>query len=460
MVLVIAAGYRHGGSGLERPGLGSAGMLFTIPTIESMRRALADRAGPDSSVTIQVDCDPLELLRAGAASVGTAVYFSSPDGGIFGGLGVAQRHSASGPDRLGALDLNLQNMPAGAPCAVGFAFGDEGPASVEWGSFAPATVVLPEVAIRSVDGTTQLTLTPRPGSDGSHLLELLASLEASPRAGTIVDTLLGVEARPSPTDWRGLVGDARAAIASGAFVKVVLARTVVVRSARAIPVFDVVALLQARYPSCRVFGWQEGATAFVGASPELLVERHGRQLRVEPLAGSARRGADPRDDERIGDELLASVKDRMEHALVVDDVIERLGPLVTDISAPDGPVLHQFATVQHLATPISAMSDARLLELAAALHPTPAVGGVPRPAATDFIAKVEGIDRGWYAGGIGWADDTGDGELALGLRSALIDGDRAILYAGNGIVAASEPEAELEETRLKLRPMLDLLTGV
>jgi isochorismate synthase len=435
-------------------------MLFTIPTIEAIRRALAERVDPEASTTVEVDCDPLDLLRAGAGSVGTAMYFSSPEGGVFGGLGVSRRLSGSGPDRLGTLDGALQGMPDGAPCAVGFSFADEGPASVEWGAFAPATVVLPEVAVRATGDSTQLTLSPRHGSDGGHLVDLLAALESPPGVGTIVDTLLGVEARPSPTDWRGLVGDARSAIASGAFVKVVLARTVVVRSARAIPVFDVVASLQARYPSCRVFGWQEGATAFVGASPELLVERRGRRVRVEPLAGSARRGADPVDDARIGDELLASVKDRMEHALVVDDVVERLSPLVSEVVVPDGPVLHQFATVQHLATPISGESDARLLELAAALHPTPAVGGVPRQSATEFIAKVEGIDRGWYAGGIGWADAGGDGELALGLRSALLDGDRAILYAGNGILAASDPEAELDETRLKLRPMLDLLTGV
>lgn len=435
-------------------------MLFSTATIESMRRALAEGVDADTPTTVEVDCDPLDLIRAGAGAVGTAVYFSSPDGGVFGGLGVSQRLSASGADRFSALDRALEGMPSGTPCAVGFAFAGDGPASIEWGAFAPATVVLPEVAVRAVGGATLLTLSPRHGSDGGHLVDLLAALEAPPGAGTIVDTLLGVEARPSPTDWRGLVGDARAAIASGAFIKVVLARTVVVRSARTIPVFDVVASLQARYPSCRVFGWQEGSTAFVGASPEMLVERSGRTVRVEPLAGSARRGADPIEDGHIGEELLASVKDRMEHALVVDDVIERLTPLVSEISVPDGPALQQFATVQHLATPIGASSDARLLELAAALHPTPAVGGVPRRAATDFIAKVEGIDRGWYAGGIGWADAGGDGELALGLRSALIDGDRAILYAGNGIVAASEPEAELDETRLKLRPMLDLLTGV
>lgn len=435
-------------------------MVFSATVIESVRRALVARPDRDRPITVAVDAEPLDLVRSGAGSVGTAVYFSSPDGAVFAGLGVSRRRSGSGSDRFVTLDRALREMPVGAPCAVGFSFGDDGPASVEWGSFAPATVVLPEVSLWRADGRTVLTVSPRPGSDGGHLVDLLASLAPPPAPGPIVDTLVGVEARPSPSDWRGLVGDARAAIASGTFVKVVLARTVVVRSARSIPVFDVVASLQAQYPSCRVFGWQEGNTAFVGASPELLVERRQSRVRVEPLAGSARRGADPLEDARIGEALLASAKDRMEHALVVDDVLERLGPLASEVSAPELPVLQQFATVQHLATPITAVTESRLLELAAAIHPTPAVGGVPRREAADFIAKVEGVDRGWYAGGIGWADAGGDGELALGLRSALIDRDRAVLYAGNGIVAGSDPEAELEETRLKLRPMLDLLTGV
>ncbi|HUG75608.1 MAG TPA: hypothetical protein VMM81_08090, partial [Acidimicrobiia bacterium] len=172
-------------------------MLFTIPTIESIRRALAERVDPETPITVEVDLDPLDLLRAGAGSVGTAVYFSSPEGGVFGGLGVSRRISGSGPDRLGTLDRALQDMPAGAPCAVGFSFTDEGPASVEWGAFAPATVVLPEVCARSVGGKTHLTLTPRRGSGGGHLVDLLAGLEAPGGVGTIVDALLGVEARPS-----------------------------------------------------------------------------------------------------------------------------------------------------------------------------------------------------------------------------------------------------------------------
>jgi len=290
------------------------------------------------------------------------------------------------------------------------------------------------------------------------LLALVSTLRppAAPGTGREVDH--AVESRPSPHDWLGLVAEAVAGIRGAAMQKVVLARSVAIRSSTAFEPFDLVATLRDRYPECRVFGWQEGESTFIGASPELLIAREGRHFELAPLAGSAPRGTDPEHDRRLGDALLASPKDRMEHEIVVDDAVRRLTGLVTTIERSATPQLQRFATVQHLATPIGGTTDARILELAGALHPTPAVGGAPRAEALAFIDKMEGIDRGWYAGGIGWADGAGNGEIALGLRSALVRGDQAIVYAGNGIVRDSEPEAELEETRLKLRPMLDLLT--
>ena len=156
--------------------------------------------------------------------------------------------------------------------------------------------------------------------------------------------------------------------------------------------------------------------------------------------------------------MLASDKDRSEHSLVVDDIAVRLRPFAETLDVPVEPLLERFATVQHLATPITGTGDVRMLRLIEALHPTPAVGGTPRSEAMAFIAKIEGIDRGWYSGGIGWADPRGDGEVSVALRCALTRGDEAVLFAGNGIVAGSDPVAEVEETRLKFRPLLDLLT--
>jgi isochorismate synthase len=299
----------------------------------------------------------------------------------------------------------------------------------------------------------------RPGSDGRLLLGLLSALRSpGPVAeGREVDHT--VESRPVPDDWRDMVADAVLTIGSGAFEKVVLARTVVVHTAGPLASFDLVSQLRDRFPECRVFGWQEGDTTFIGASPELLVAREAERFTLNPLAGSTARGADPEEDRRLGDALLASDKDRHEHAIVVDDAIDRLRSLTSAIDRPAEPVLQRFATVQHLGTPIAGRTDRGILDLVRVLHPTAAVGGSPRADALAFIAKQEGIDRGWYAGGIGWVDPSGDGEFAVALRCALVRGDRAIVYAGNGIVDGSDPDEELAETRLKLRPMLDLLTG-
>ncbi|HSM02918.1 MAG TPA: isochorismate synthase [Acidimicrobiia bacterium] len=431
-------------------------MLIPRPTLASLARRL--RALPPGlrTVDVEVDIDPLELVRSGAAAFGHAAFFSSPDGPAIGTLGVAHRMSASGPARLRQLDAGLATLDADLPTMIGFAFADDGSSGTDWEGFPSATLIVPEVAVVRTDGRSRLWIALPPGAEGHLLLTLAATLRA-PVAEPTARGENSVEARPAPTDWLGLVDEAIATIKAGTMQKVVLSRSVVVRADAAFEAFDLVSTLRDSHPECRVFGWQEGGATFIGASPELLVAREDHHFRLAPLAGSAARGADPEEDRRLGDELLGSAKNRTEHDLVVEDAVQRLRPLTTSLERPPGPILHRFATVQHLATPMSGTTDARLLTLADALHPTPAVGGSPRSEALAFIDKMEAIDRGWYAGGIGWASPDGTGEIALGLRSALIRGSQAIAYAGNGIVADSDPVAELEETRLKLRPMVDLL---
>jgi salicylate biosynthesis isochorismate synthase len=409
--------------------------------------------------SVDVDLDPLDLVRAGVEAFGWAGFYSSPDGPSIGGLGRAVSLSTSGPGRLDDLAVAIADHAPGAPFLTGFSFDDHGPTGVDWEGFGAATAVLPEVAIVRSGGRSRMTVAIRPGSDGRLLMGLLSALRPpAPVVGTHeVDHT--VESRPLASDWRDLVSEAIDVIAAGGFEKVVLARSVRVRTPGRPAAFDLVSRLRDLYPECRVFGWQEGDGVFIGASPELLVASEGERFRLSPLAGSAPRGVDGHQDRLFGEALLASAKDRHEHALVVDDAVARVRPLASTVDHPSEPILQRFATVQHLATPISGHSDRPILDLAAALHPTPAVGGTPRADALAFIAKQEGVDRGWYSGGIGWADPSGDGELAVALRCALVTGDHAIAYAGNGIVAGSDPDRELTETRLKLRPMLDLLTG-
>lgn len=433
-------------------------MLIPRQTIFALSEALRSSEEPLRVISVDTDLDPLDVVRAGSEAFGWAGFYSSPEGASIGALGTAATYAASGPNRLTTIDGEIRDLPPDAHLLVGFAFDDEGPSGIDWEGFPSATAVLPEVTVVRVGGRSTLTVAVRPGSDGRVLLAILSALR-------IPDEVIGdrevdhtVESRPLPDDWRDLVGEALGSISAGEFTKVVLARSVVVHTPRPLGPFDLAAQLRNRYPGCRIYGWQQGDSTFLGASPELLVAREGERFQLRPLAGSAPRGESPESDRELGDALLASAKDRLEHSIVVDDAVGRLADLTRGVTFPASPMLQRFATVQHLATPISGSTDRRLLDLADALHPTAAVGGFPRTAALAFIAKQEGIDRGWYSGGIGWLRPGGDGELAVALRCALVRGDHAIVYAGNGIVEGSDPERELTETRLKLRPMLDLLT--
>jgi isochorismate synthase len=200
----------------------------------------------------------------------------------------------------------------------------------------------------------------------------------------------------------------------------------------------------------------------VGASPELLVRRSGAVVSTVALAGSTRRSADPAVDDHLGERLLHSRKDLTEHRSVVRTIERSLEPHSVWVTGAEEPSLVRVANIQHLATPIRAqLADARsAVELAGVLHPTSAVGGEPWERARALIADLEQLDRGWYAGPIGWMDATDDGEFCVALRCALLAGNVAHCYAGVGIVADSDPEAELAETEVKLQAVLPALTGI
>jgi isochorismate synthase len=433
-------------------------VLIPHDALDVLARRLAAAGGGLRIAWVDIDLDPLDLVRAGSAAFASAAFYQPPQGRALAGLGTAWIATASGEDRFHKLEDRVGDLPSGAEVLVGFAFSSDGPTAEEWEGFPGATAVLPQVAVRRLEGRSRLIVAVPPGGSAGSLLSALSSLRPPGGARTHRGTGHRVRSIPSPEEWRDRVAEAIAAIRDGSVQKLVLARSVELATGAPIEPFEVVSMLRSRYPASRVLGWSTGARSFVGASPELLVSRRGRRFTTVPLAGSVRRGATPDEDRLLSDRLLSSEKDRAEHALVVEHVAERLRPLAATLDVPPGPAVQRYATVQHLATPIHGSGDATVWELIDALHPTPAVGGSPGSDALAFIEKVEGFDRGWYAGGIGWADPSGDGEVALSLRCALVEGDRARLYAGNGIVAGSSAAAELEETRLKLRPMLDLLT--
>ena len=253
--------------------------------------------------------------------------------------------------------------------------------------------------------------------------------------------------------WRAHVRAITDAIGRGECAKIVAARSAVIRLAGEARAADMLAALDARHADCvRVLVKPPGGGALIAATPERLVQREGRRVACDALAGSLPRGDD-------ATALLASGKERREHALVVDAIASALREMGADVEAVGAPTVRTLRHVMHLHAPIAATlrTDRHVLELAAALHPTPAVGGTPTPVALDWIASRESSPRGWYAAPVGWFDLEGDGELAVAIRSGLLAGSRAHLWAGAGIVAGSDPARELAETDVKLRAILGAL---
>jgi menaquinone-specific isochorismate synthase len=263
-----------------------------------------------------------------------------------------------------------------------------------------------------------------------------------------------------PGSYQAAVRQAVEEIGRGIFEKIVLARAKDLAAAKPLHPLRVLNGLRQRYPDCYSFSLANGAgQSLIGASPELLVRVRDRAVETEALAGSARRGASASEDAALAGALLGDEKELREHRLVVQAIARRLKALGVAPEFADRPGLRRFANVQHLHTPIRGMlpDSLRLLDVLASLHPTPAVGSIPQSAATERIRKAEGFPRGLYAGALGWMDAHGGGEFFVGLRSALINGARARLYAGAGIVAGSSPEKEFAETELKFRAMEEAL---
>jgi menaquinone-specific isochorismate synthase len=258
-------------------------------------------------------------------------------------------------------------------------------------------------------------------------------------------------------EWKALIAATVERIAAHEFEKVVLARRIDIAANRPFVIGDVLARLVALYPSCMVFA----VDGFIGASPELLIAREGDRVTSHPLAGTVARSGDAHADEALVAGLMSSPKARGEHQVVVDGLSRALAPVCVELDIPATPSVLGLRNVSHLATFITARlapsSRETALELVARVHPTAAVGGDPMDAAVAYLQKVEGFDRGRYAGPVGWVDARGDGAWAIGIRSAEVEGADARIFAGNGVVAGSDPADELAETQLKLQALLAAL---
>lgn len=396
--------------------------------------------------TVELPGAPVDLVALGADDG----YVFEQEGHGLAGWGVARRlHLAGG--LAGSLDevaAALDGDPA--IMAVG---------ALPFDRDAPAELVVPAAVVRrDTDGRQWLTTVSSAGDDdvarpapAPALVETRLT-DAAARPAVVPDGFSLSSPRPHP-EWQATIARAVDAIGAGDLDKVVVAREVLVEANRAIVVADVLERLRALYPACLVFA----VDGFIGASPELLVERHGTAVRSHPLAGTFPRSGDPHADELLAAELVASVKDQREHRFVIDEIDRVLRPRCTELDVPTEPTIMQLRNVLHLGTEIAGTLSApvpTVLELVAALHPTPAIAGTPTDAALAWLDEHEGLARGRYAGPVGWVDGAGDGTFAIGIRSAEIDGHRARLFAGVGVVEGSEPERELVETQLKLQALL------
>jgi salicylate biosynthesis isochorismate synthase len=366
----------------------------------------------------------------------------------------------------------------GGPIALGgFAFDDDGGASPHWRDFSPASLVVPEVALtrderqgrRSGERRVRMTLCSLAAPDDTpedllaRLDGRLAELRSRPLA--LLDPAPAgrchVASAMPPEHYEAAVARAVEQIRAGAMEKIVLAREVQVHAPGVYDPAAVFGVLRAEFPSCFVFCVGRSESTLVAASPELLVRREGHRVSTLGLAGSTRRSADPAVDDHLGEQLLRSRKDREEQAIVVRRIERTLRQHALWVTATPEPVLVRVANIQHLGTPIRAQLARPLdaIELLELMHPTPAVGGEPLARARPLIPAFEGLDRGWYAGPVGWTDATGDGEFCVALRCALLSRDIARCYAGVGVVKDSDPAAELAETEVKLAALLPLLSS-
>jgi menaquinone-specific isochorismate synthase len=374
------------------------------------------------------------------------------------GCGVAAEVRTSGPDRFEQANAWWRDLSARA--IVRSDLDEPGSGLVAFGTFTfsdgpgESTLVVPEVILGRRGATAWLTTVSKVG--GLDQLDRRLELATTPPAPVDVSFTDGAL---NGEQWMGVVADAVAAINAGELEKVVLARDLVATAAEPIDVRWPLRRLAAEYPTC----WTFHVDGIFGATPELLVRRERGLVTSRVLAGTIRRTGDDARDLTLAARLARSSKDLEEHEYAVRSVAEALAPHCSSMNVPEAPFVLHLPNVMHLATDVAGVvhdsATVTSLELAAALHPSAAVGGTPTTVATELISRIEGMDRGRYAGPVGWMDADGDGEWGIALRSATIEGNTVRLYAGCGIVADSDPEAELAETQGKFVPVRDALSG-
>lgn len=415
-------------------------MSLTLST-----RELASVPGDVFALIDHLPKNPLTFIRGGQGIIG---------------WGEAKRLETTGPERLADLAQQWRDLVANS--TVNDPINLPGTGLVGFGSFAFAdeseaksVLIVPRVILGSRDGRVWLTeiSDTDAGTDQNIPAE---DFWSNPSEFEPNSALTFTNGSQSPEAFKNAVRLAVEAIAAGEVEKVVLARDIRAVIDDTFDLRPVLKSLASKYPTC----WVYSVDGMFGASPELLVRVAHGQVSARVLAGTAGRGTDPAVDAAISAALATSEKNTTEHAFAVDSLVNSLAPFCIHVDADPKPFSLALPNLWHLASDVHGVlrNDASVLDLAAALHPTAAVAGTPRLEAQRLLAKLEGFDRGRYAGPVGWIGADGDGEWAIALRGAQIEGDSIRAFAGGGIVAGSEPDAELAETELKFQPMREALT--
>lgn len=412
---------------------------------------------------------------------GKSFFWKSPDDGmVLVGLGITRSFiNNSAEERFGQLEKewnrqlgsamidNPFKTPGTGPLLFGgFSFDPYSIKDELWQPFGDALFYLPTFMLTIVNGDCFLTVNLLDDKENKDEAQLRAEkgideLVNHPIHEKQTPSTLMYKEEISVDEWLTSVRDVVNLIKETTVKKVVLSRKMKLVFSDPPASGDVLKKLKMQQPNSFIFSIESGDSCFVGASPERLVKKSGDVIFSTSLAGSIGRNNDPEEDERLGQILINDEKNLHEHALVVEMIKKALEPHCENMDVPKNPVLLKTPYIQHLYTPVkgTAKTSTSIFQLVEKLHPTPALGGVPTEKALELIREKEMMDRGFYAGPIGWTDFRGNGEFIVAIRSALMNQDKVYLFAGCGLVADSNPEEELKETGIKFQPMLQAMEG-
>ncbi len=361
----------------------------------------------------------------------------------------------------------FSHMGVGPALFGGFSFDPLKTKTALWSNYSNSLFHIPKYMLSIIEGQAYLTtnILCTEDDDTSMVEQVWQERErlllTANRSFSFYRSQLERTEEIQPEAWKKTVDAIVDELKEGPLKKVVLARELRLHFNEPVQVEKVLENLFSEQPDSFIFAFESEGDCFVGASPERLLKKNGNDVFTTCLAGSIKRGKTLEEDKVLGADILADQKNLIEHQYVVDMIKEAMSEVCTEVILPNQPQLMKMRDIQHLYTPVIGKTDddASLLQIIERLHPTPALGGLPKKEAVEKIREVELLDRGFYAAPIGWLDYRGNGEFAVAIRSGLIQGNEASLFAGCGVVADSDSESEYLETNIKFRPMLTALGG-